>query len=307
MILTTLVASLATDPFGAYHFNRMAVYGLIGNALVLPLVEFVVMPAAVFGVVASLFGLDAPIWFLMGQGVGFMLDVATWVAGLPGAVRMIPSFGAGALLLMTSALLWLTLWQSRLRWLGVPLAVAGVLMALSARQPDIVIDARAQALAYRGADGLLHPLNPRGDHFAVAQWLGGDADPREPRNLSRPAGAGCDASGCIGRMGDGRIVALVLDRRALPEDCARADVVVTRLPARSACAKPSLVLDAGHFASSGATRVFFDQGGGVRLVTARSERQDRPWSRAPRAPQAPFEPQGADETADDAIASDRLE
>jgi competence protein ComEC len=34
IIMTTLVAALATDPFGAFHFNRMAIYGLIGNALV---------------------------------------------------------------------------------------------------------------------------------------------------------------------------------------------------------------------------------------------------------------------------------
>ena len=90
MIMTTLVAALATDPFGAFHFNRMAIYGLIGNALVLPLVEFLVMPSAVLGVLASLFGLDAPVWWIMGQGVGVMLDVAGWVADLPGAVRMVP-------------------------------------------------------------------------------------------------------------------------------------------------------------------------------------------------------------------------
>lgn len=323
MIVTTLVAALATDPYGAFHFNRMAMYGLIGNALVLPLVEFVVMPAAVFGVVANLFGLDAPVWFLMGQGVGFMLWVAAWVADLPGAVRMIPSFGAGALILMSLGLLWLTLWQSRLRWLGVVIALAGAGAAFSARQPELVADGRGQALAYRGADGRLHALNPRGDYFAVAQWLSGDADPRDPRGLERPADSGCDPSGCIGRLRDGRIVALVLDRQALPEDCARADIVVTRLYTRGLCARPALVLDGAHFGAAGATRVFFDgnkgsfdqnkgsldRGEGLRFVTARSPHQDRPWSRAPKSPPASrtADFNGDDELSEDAFARDRLE
>lgn len=309
MIVTTLVAALATDPYSAFHFNRMAMYGLIGNALVLPLIEFVVMPAAVFGVVANLFGLDAPIWFLMGQGVGFMLTVAAWVASLPGSVRMIPSFGAGALILMALGLLWLTLWQSRLRWFGIALALAGGAAAFSARQPDLVVDGRGQALAYRGVGGKLHALNPRGDYFAVAQWLAGDADPRNPRALERPADSGCDSSGCVGRLRDGRIVALVVDRQALPEDCARADIVVTRLYTRGHCARPALVLDGAHFGVAGATRVFLEGSEGLRFVSARSRRQDRPWSRAPRSPaafsNANFDTEG--DLSDDIFVRDRLE
>jgi competence protein ComEC len=253
------------------------------------------MPSAVFGVLASLFGLDAPVWWIMGQGVGVMLDVASWVADLPGAVRMVPSFGAGALLTMTLGLLWLTLWQSSLRWAGLVFAVVGVGLALTARQPDLTVDARGQALAFRGVDGRLHALNPRGDYFALSQWLAGDADPRHPRKLEAPKGAACDASGCIGRMDGGRIVALVLERRAFPEDCARAFVVVTRLPARGACVGPRLVLDAAHFAAAGATRVSFDEAGQARVSTARSAGKDRPWSPAPRA--AP--PQAAEEFAPD--------
>ena len=47
---------------------------------------------------------------------------------------------------MALGLLWLTLWQSHLRWLGLVFAVAGVDLALGARQPDLVADARGQAL-----------------------------------------------------------------------------------------------------------------------------------------------------------------
>lgn len=307
MLVTTIVAALATDPFGAFHFNRVAMYGLVGNALVLPLVEFVVMPAAVFGVLASFFGLDEPVWLLMGHGIGFMLRVAAWVAEMPGAVRMIPSFGAGALISMTLGLLWLTLWQSKLRWLGLALSLTGAVLAFGARQPDLLADARGQALAYRGADGRLHALNPKGDYFTLAQWLAGDGDAREPRRLERPADAACDATGCVGRLKDGRAVALVLDRRALPEDCARADVVVTPLFLRGACENPALVLDGAHFAAAGATRVFMGGEGAAQLVTARGAQRDRPWSRAPKTAQGSPAPAAPDAPAPDENDGDRLD
>ncbi|WP_230533749.1 ComEC/Rec2 family competence protein [Microvirga roseola] len=52
LLTTTLIASIATAPFAAYHFQTLNPYGLIGNALALPLVSLVVMPSAVLGVLA---------------------------------------------------------------------------------------------------------------------------------------------------------------------------------------------------------------------------------------------------------------
>ncbi len=48
-LLTTLIASAATAPFAAYHFQRINPYGLIGNALAIPFVSLIVMPSAVAG------------------------------------------------------------------------------------------------------------------------------------------------------------------------------------------------------------------------------------------------------------------
>ena len=48
------MATLATAPFGSYHFQTLNLFfGLIGNALAVPLVSFVVMPCAVIGVLAN--------------------------------------------------------------------------------------------------------------------------------------------------------------------------------------------------------------------------------------------------------------
>ena len=62
LLTTTLVASIATAPYAAYHFQSLNPYGLIANALALPLVSLVVMPSAVLGVLAYPLGLDRLVW-----------------------------------------------------------------------------------------------------------------------------------------------------------------------------------------------------------------------------------------------------
>ncbi|MDT2021388.1 ComEC/Rec2 family competence protein [Methylocella sp. CPCC 101449] len=281
-VVTTLIASLATDPYATFHFHRISSYGLIGNVLAIPLVEFVVMPFGALGLLASAFGLDGPCWWVMGLGVSGMMVVAEWVAGLAGSTRMIPAFGAGALLLMTLGLLWITLWQTPLRWLGVPFAVAGVALALTGARPDLMIDRQGGTLAYRVADGRLAVLNARGNFFGVSQWLTADADARPARDAALQGNGLCDVGGCTGTLRDGRVIVLILDPRNVAEDCPRADIVVTRFWLNGTCTGPSLIVDGEHLLKYGASEFRFSGDGKASLRSARAPQLDRPWSPAPR-------------------------
>ena len=40
VVITTLVAGLATAPFAIYHFNRMALFGVMANLIAIPLTGF---------------------------------------------------------------------------------------------------------------------------------------------------------------------------------------------------------------------------------------------------------------------------
>ena len=283
MAITTLVASLATDPYALYHFHRITPYGLLGNMLVLPLVEFVVMPAAVLGVLAAPFGLDGPVWWLMGQGVGFMMNVAGWVASLKGSVILLPAFGPDALLLMTAGLIWLVLWQTPLRWAGLVIAADGIAAAIHVVPPDLLVSGQGRIVADRNAAGTLEILNARASRFGAAQWLASVADRRKPDAPGLSGKGRCDRSGCIGRLRDGRILALVLSRRALEEDCGRADVVVTPLAANHICKGPERVLDRNWLRANGAAKIFLLPDGKLRFETARTPATDRPWSSAPKS------------------------
>ena len=156
---TSLAAGLATGVFAAFHFHRVAPYGLVSNVLAMPVLSFVIMPAGLVSVLLVPFGYDALGWQVMGKGIELMLAVARWVAELPGAEGRVTAFGAGAVLVATGGLLLLAVPVSKLRYAGVPLLLLASLFAASAPRPDVLVDAENGAVAVRGNDGRLAILD----------------------------------------------------------------------------------------------------------------------------------------------------
>ncbi|TGD95961.1 ComEC/Rec2 family competence protein [Methylobacterium nonmethylotrophicum] len=277
-LATTLVAQIATAPFATYHFQTVQPFGLVGNALTLPLVSLVVMPAAVLGILAHPFALDRPVWWAMGLAVRGMLDISAWIQGFDRATIVLPAFGPGALGLMTVALLLLVLPASGLRWLGLAPGLLGLALAANPERRDLYVDREGGGAALRGADGRLVVLG-RPPAFVLEQWLKADGDGRSRDDPDLTAGARCDKLGCVGYGPGGASVALVRDKRAFPEDCARATVLVTRLAAPPGCAAPH-VLDKTFLAAHGATTLRFTPAGPV-IETAKRPGEARPWRPAP--------------------------
>ena len=50
LIVASLLAGLATTPYAAFHFHRMAPYGVLANLLAMPIVSRWVMPMGILGV-----------------------------------------------------------------------------------------------------------------------------------------------------------------------------------------------------------------------------------------------------------------
>ena len=222
LLLASLVAGLATTPYAAFHFHRIAPYGVIANLLAMPVVSAMVMPMGILGVLALPFGFDAFFWRLMGAGLDWMIGVALWVTSLPGSVGYMPAFGVGPLLIGTLGLLLMCLLRTPLRWTGAALAIAASLWALHAPRPDVLVAGDGQAAAIRGPGGRLTLLNSGRDSFAVKEWLAADGDARKPGDASLKDGVRCDAIGCTAPLADGRLVAFALTAEAFEEDCARA-------------------------------------------------------------------------------------
>jgi competence protein ComEC len=228
-----VAALLLATPYAAYHFHRLAPYGVLANLLAMPVVSALVMPMGILGVVTMPFGFDAVFWRLMGDGIDWMIRVALWVSTLPGAVGRMPAFGTGPLLAGTGGLLLICLLRTPFRWCGAILLVGAGLCAVATPRPDVLVANDGHAVAIRGRDGRLSVLHSARDSFAIKEWLAADADARTPKDPSLSGGVSCDAIGCIGKLGEGRFVAMALEVEAFAEDCARAAVVVSARQAPS--------------------------------------------------------------------------
>ncbi len=242
--LTSLVGSLATMPFAIFTFDRAAHYAVLGNLLAMPVMGFWVMPCAALSVIAMPFGLEAAPLHLMGGGIDIMLAMGRFVSGLPGAVTPSRAYPAAALILVALGGLWLFIWRKSWRWWGLVPVGIGLLVALTARPPDILVADDARTVAVRGPDGKLSfPRRPR-DTFSAARWLERDGDGRAPRDAV--GGGRCDAYSCVITLRHG-LLALPLRPEAVAEDCAHAAILIAAVPVKD-CTGPKLVLDSNAIA-----------------------------------------------------------
>ncbi len=275
ILVTTMLATAATAPFGAYHFQTFNPFGLLGNAMALPFVSLFVMPAAVFGVLAYPFGLDWPAWALMGLASDVVLKVAHWVAAIDHSTVTVAAFGSGVLACFAMTLLWLTLWTTAWRWLAALPLILGVAIAGTPERPEILIERDGSGLAVRGPDGRL-AIAGKPSRFVLQQWLAADGDSRSPDDPSLRAGIACDRLACVAQTADKRTVSYTRERLAIIEDCQRADLVVTAIPWSGAC-KARLV-ERMMLSRDGATSLYRTASGWSSHIAEQSD-SERPWSR----------------------------
>lgn len=182
LVISSLIAGLATAPIAAAHFNRSAQYGIVANLLVVPVMGSVVMPAGVIAALLAPVGLAGPALWAMGLGTRWMLWVAETVSGWGGSVLAVPAPDWRVLPLGAAGVaLWLFSLQGATRatrWLGRGAAVlltgAAALLWAASPRPDILIAPDAAVV------GILTPagraLSKPGGAFAADSWLHADGD-----------------------------------------------------------------------------------------------------------------------------------
>jgi competence protein ComEC len=275
----SLVAGLATAPFGLAYFGRMSSFGLLANLLAMPVMDLLLMPGLVVAALLAPLGLAGPVLWLLGYGARWILAVAGWVAALPGASVVLPAPPAGALALLALGFLWLAIWQGRARLAGLPVMALSLLLWALADRPALLI---------ADTGGLVGLATPQGralskpvGGFLAHAWLQADGDPVPLATAAaRPGFSGPRAAR---RFTLGAVAGVVLSGKdaaaALPAACAEAGLVV--LAARLATPPPPgcRVIDTRLLRRTGALALW-PVAGGFRIVATRAMQGDRPWSRA---------------------------
>ena len=302
LALSTLIAGNMTSLPVAWHFNRLALYGLAGNILALPLLTVIVMPAGLAALAAMPLGLEGPFLRIMEQGLQAILWWAGQVSAWPHAVIPAAAMRLPAALLIAGGLILLALRRDRWRLAGLAAVLAGALIPPAPR-PDVLVEAAGRAVAARGADGLLVPAPGRAGRHVIAQWLRRDGDGADEKAARARKGWTCGKRRCVFQTGGGRIVYLLPEpwkkgkkfygnndlRKDVESDCKAGDILISAIPLRGLCKKARIRLGRFDLWRKGAAAIYLDEG---RVVTSAGIREGRPWAAPPIARRKVLKQQG---------------
>jgi competence protein ComEC len=284
VVVTTIVVTIATDPFSVYHFHHIALYSPLANVVAVPLSAVWTLP---WGVVACLlmpFGLERVALVPMGWGIDVTIAVAQAVSAIPGNVWHVPRLPVAGLALVSLGGLWVCLWLQPWRWWGIAAIAAGLASIATTQPPDIVIADLGRFLAVRATQAAYWVSAESGGHLEtsfLSEETGLDVLPWPHQDQAQTLA-------CTGELcrytARGRTVALITGFAALPTDCHGVDAIVSRVPAGFRCRALLPVIDRIDTWRLGAVALWLNQGG-VVVESTNGERGDRPWVPHPHSHQ----------------------
>ncbi|MAW99620.1 MAG: competence protein ComEC [Sphingomonas sp.] len=286
LLLTGLVVEIALMPIALYHFHKTGLYGAGANIIAIPLTTFVIMPSEALALLFDLAGLGAPFWWVTGTALRLLLSLAHATANAPGSVAALAVMPEGAFAAMILGGLWIALWRTRWRWLGVGPLVAGAIWASAAPSPDMLISADGKHLAIRKADGGMALLRERSgdyirDAFAASAGVESELTP-----IAELPGARCGKDSCIFQQRAADRVWQILatrsdyfiERAALEPACRAVDIVVSDRHLPGWCRPRWLKLDSRTLRSTGGVALNLSH---ARLRTTRLGSGEHPWAAPP--------------------------
>ena len=283
LVATGLAVEFALIPLALFHFHRAGLYGVAANIVAIPLTTFIIMPLEALALLLDSVGLGAPLWWLVERSILFLLWIAHQVAVAKGAVAALPSMPVWAFAAMAAGGLWICLWQTRARRLGLAAVAIGAAGAALAPAPSLLVTGDGRHLAVVGPGGAPALLRDRaGDYIrstlSEASGFDGEAGFLDGQRFSR-----CSRDACVADIEHGskrwRLLATrsrnFLDWRSFIRACADSDIVVSdrRLP--DDCRPRWLKLDRPALERTGGLAIYLGEDPWVASVGAKVG--EHPW------------------------------
>jgi competence protein ComEC len=303
-VMTGVAVETALIPLALYHFHRSGLYGVGANIIAIPLTTFVIMPLEAGALLLDSVGWGEPLWFLCGASIDGLLRLAHFVASAKGAVALLPSIPVWAFGLMVIGGVWLCLWESRARLLGIAPFVADAMGAALAPTPDILLTGDGRHLAVVGPDGLPLILRDRAGDYIRDLLAEASAFDGEVGDLGSTSYSNCSKDACVASIrkerAEWRLLATRsaynLDWDALAAACSQSDIAVSdrRLP--RGCNPRWLKLDSTALRRTGGLAIYLGKEPRVESVAERVG--GHPWAQTAAlgfAPHGKFVPRRIDE------------
>lgn len=169
ILMTTLVASLATTPYSIAFFQRFTAQAILGNVIAIPLVGLLVMPLALFNVIFLTFGGSSTLFWLWEQSLAILCAIAELVAQLPGAAIHVKSVPEYALATFSFGMLWLCIWKKSWRWLGLAPILLSILFWRTHELPIAYISNQCDVMAFLDSE-TVYVSDGKRNQFACDIW-----------------------------------------------------------------------------------------------------------------------------------------
>jgi competence protein ComEC len=289
LLLTGLAVEIALIPFALYHFHKTGLYSVFANLVAIPWTTFVIMPLEAAALLLDAAGLGAPLWAATGWAIDRLLDLAHWVAAMKGAVATLPTMPLSAFAAFVVGGLWLCLWTSRIRLLGIVPMLLGGAVAVAAPAPDLLVTGDGRHLALLDGSGRPALLRERSGDFIrslISENSGFDGEPGAVTDMPL---ARCSRDACIAdvrRSGRSwRVLATRSGQRIdwadITAACAASDIVISDRWLPRGCTPKWLKLDRKALESTGGLAIYLS-GDAPRVVTVADRVGAHPWSQTRR-------------------------
>jgi competence protein ComEC len=246
------------------------------------------MPSAVLGMVAMPFGLDGPIFDLMGKGLAAMLAIAEWFSERSpiDAVGIVPP---GAVIILTVALAIATLCTTWLRLAAFPLLAVGLLWIGLRETPDVLVSEDGRLVAMRLSDSRIAVNRSRPSVFTMENWqrvLQAEEMVKPKEQLSPALGESdaeetpfhCDSGLCLARHYSGTVVAFADSSQSAKMACDTARlIIVDDATVENPCPGRQVeIITKRDLAQQGSAEIFL-AGGAVPAIDFAIDQPYRPW------------------------------
>ncbi len=153
LIITSLVAGLATVPYALFHFDRMSSLGFIANLLAMPIISFVSAPLAGLALVLAPFGWHEPALAAFGVSLEWVLAIghitAAHIAAPGASAQAMPppaliAFSAALFLAVAACGIWRLIFSA---------AMSAIAVCIWQASPIILMHASASGDLFLRVDG----------------------------------------------------------------------------------------------------------------------------------------------------------
>ena len=152
LAMTSIIAGIATAPFGIYHFQNAAPLGLIGNILAMPIIAFIVMPMGLSALLLMPYGLHGWPLKVMAKGLDNTLNIAEIVSRHPFSDYGHISLSSMGFFALISILFLCLIGKGRVLFIAPLFALVGI-MSPADQFGDILISSQNYTVAVKQPNG----------------------------------------------------------------------------------------------------------------------------------------------------------